>query len=139
MVFLDQFMEKWNAFIQRVRPFFQKTTRVFKRIGSVMHIIWDQLVKFRKIFMAAPVAWAAFSLGAYNMQNLPDTVGLNLQENGAFGLQLAKELAVLGPIALTAFCLLLMFCSRRTLTPWMVSIISLAIPVIILLTNVFPS
>ena len=46
---------------------------------------------------------------------------------------------VLIPLVITAVCLLLMFVSRRILTPWLVSMFSLALPVIILLLNIFPA
>jgi len=40
-------------------------------------------------------------------------------------------------LSITAICLLLMFISKRTLTPWMVSLLSLALPLTILITNTF--
>ena len=77
-------------------------------------------------------------LAFYNLEKLPKVVGLDLQISGDFDIQVVRELAVLGPVALTALCLLLMFISRRTLTPWLVSIFTLALPLLILLSNVFP-
>ena len=44
----------------------------------------------------------------------------------------------MGPVAITALCLLLMFCSKRILTPWVVSAVSLLLPVFIWVINVFP-
>ena len=38
-----------------------------------------------------------------------------------------------------AACLLLMFLSRRVVYPWLVSIFSLALPLLIYITNVFPA
>ena len=73
------------------------------------------------------------------MQHLPAVVGLDLQVGGDFSIQVVRELAVLGPVAVTAVCLLLMFISRRTLTPWIVSLVSLALPLVILVTNIFPA
>ena len=75
----------------------------------------------------------------YNMEKLPETVGLNLQLDGAFNVMITRELAVLGPVAITALCLLLMFCSKRILTPWFVSIFSLVLPVFVLVLNIFPA
>ena len=89
--------------------------------------------------MAIPVGIGAVWLAMKNLVELPDTVGLNLQSDGTFSVLIAREIAVLGPIAITALCLLLMFCSKRTLTPWLVSVFSLAIPLLILVTNVFPA
>ena len=50
-----------------------------------------------------------------------------------------KGIAVMGPLAVTAACLLLMFLSRRVVYPWLVSIFSLALPLLIYITNVFPA
>jgi hypothetical protein len=72
------------------------------------------------------------------MTHLPQVVGLRLQTNGAFAIQITRGLAVISPLAVTLVCLLLMFCSRRTLTPWFVSLCSLLIPIVLLITNTFP-
>ena len=40
------------------------------------------------------------------MQHLPAVVGLDLQVGGDFSIQVVRELAVLGPVAVTAVCLL---------------------------------
>lgn len=135
MQIFETLLEKWKAFCANARP-------VIDRIMGVLHLIGDKLIvivkyisKMRKVFMAVPVGAAAVWLALYNESHLPAIVGLDLQENGEFSIEVLRELAVLGPVAVTAFCLLLMFCSRRTLTPWFVSIVSLAVPVVILITN----
>ena len=48
-------------------------------------------------------------------------------------------LAVMGPLGLTAACLLLMFCSRKAMYPWAISIFTLALPVLLLVSNVYPN
>ena len=45
----------------------------------------------------------------------------------------------MGPLGLTAACLLLMFCSRKAMYPWAISIFTLALPVLLLVSNVYPS
>jgi len=47
--------------------------------------------------------------------------------------------AVMGPLALTALCLVMVFCSKRVVYPWLISIFSLVIPIVIWITNVFPA
>ena len=42
-------------------------------------------------------------------------------------------------LGLTAACLLLMFCSRKAMYPWAISIFTLALPVLLLVSNVYPS
>ena len=96
-------------------------------------------MKLRKIILAVPVAWAAIALALRNLAKLPALVGLDLQADGTFGIQMGKLPAVLAPLLVTAVCLLLLFCSKRTLTPWLVSVFSLTLPVIILIINTFPA
>jgi hypothetical protein len=59
--------------------------------------------------------------------------------NGQFARLVEKEVAVYGPMGVTAVCLLLMVCSRRALYPWLISVFTLVLPVLILITNIFPS
>ena len=82
---------------------------------------------------------AAVILAMNNLRLLPQVVGINLMSDGNFSMVLGRLPAVLAPLVVTAVCLLLMFCSKRTLTPWLVSVFSLALPLIILVINVFPA
>lgn len=94
---------------------------------------------FKKIWLALPVAIAAVWLAFYTGGKLPDYVGINLLETGEYAFVVSREIAVMGPLAVTAACLLLMFCSRRTLYPWLVSVFSLVLPLLILMINIFPA
>lgn len=89
--------------------------------------------------MAAPVVYAAIRLASYNGQHLPEQVGLDLQSTGEFAMTVSRQLAVMGPLGLTAACLLLMFCSRKAMYPWAISIFTLALPALLLVSNVYPS
>lgn len=137
MNFIDRFMEKWTRMRDKIGP-------VMKRVGHWITLVYTKLeaafyyvLKFRKVFLAIPVGVAAVFLALKNMISLPVLVGFDLQSTGEFSIQLVREVAVLGPMAITAICLLLMFCSKRTLTPWLVSVFSLALPLLILFTNTF--
>ena len=138
MSFIDKFMNYWQAFSKTAAPVMQKVGAFMKELGAAFRVVGKLLYRLRKVFLAIPVGWAAVYLAFYNLENLPKVVGLDLQITGDFDLQVVRELAVLGPVALTALCLLLMFVSRRTLTPWLVSIFTLALPVLIWFTNIFP-
>ena len=138
MNFMDSIAEKWNAFRIKTEPFRVKAGKFCGSVGNGMSMIWSYVVRLRKIFAAVPVAWAAVMLAIRNMVELPATVGIGLQLDGSFTFEMSRELAVLGPVALTALCLLLMFCSKRILTPWVVSAVSLIFPVFIWVINVFP-
>lgn len=124
------FIEKWNA----VRA---KTDPVFQKIGSVVRLICTWAYRLRKVVMAIPVVYFAVKLAMQNMDRLPDMVGLNLQATGEFALLVTKEYAVFGPLGVTVFCLLLMFCSRKALFPWIISIFSLVLPYLVYLTNIY--
>lgn len=138
MRFYEEFLALWYKALDALKPVLKKIVPFLKELGAACKVAVKLLYRLRKVFLAIPVAWAAVSLAFYNLEKLPKVVGLDLQITGDFDFQVVRELAVLGPVALTALCLLLMFISRRTLTPWLVSIFSLALPVLILLTNVFP-
>lgn len=139
MHFFSKLMNMWSEFCVKAQPVIDKLGHIFSEVSKALSVVWKYIVKWRKVLLSVPVGWAAIVLALQNMQKLPDRVGLVLQANGTFDFEIVRELAVLGPIAVTAVCLLLMFCSRRTLTPWFVSIVSLALPVIILLINTFPA
>lgn len=96
------------------------------------------LYKLRCIFLAIPVAVAAVILAIRNLALLPAQVGIDLQPNGEFLYLLDKSVAVFIPLAVTAVCLLLTFFTKRVLYPWLVSVFSLLLPVVLLLINTFP-
>ena len=108
--------------------------------------IWDMLVviaplfyQLRKVLLAAPVVVGAIYLARVNWNTLPEEVGFSLMANGQYAQMVSREMAVYGPMSLTALCLILMLCSRRALYPWRISLFTLALPVLILVTNIFPS
>lgn len=98
----------------------------------------DTVYKLRSIFLAFPVAVGAVAIAVNNFIKLPDSVGLTLAVSGEYAQVVSKAVAVFGPLAVTALCLLMMFISRKVLYPWLISLFSLVLPLIILLTNVFP-
>lgn len=112
---------------------------VMAKINSVINIIGVVLFRLRKLVLAAPVVYYALKLAAQNMEKLPQTVGLNLQSTGEYAATISRELAVMGPLGLTAGCLLMMFCSRKALYPWAISVFTLVLPLLLLLSNVYPS
>ena len=93
---------------------------------------------FRKVILAVPVALAALRLAAYNTQHLPEQVGIDLQASGEFAKMISRSTAVTWPLTLTAICIGLMFLSRKTVYPWLISIFSLVLPLLLLLTNLYP-
>ena len=118
--------------------FFEKTKSVCDKFGSVIGSICSWIYKLRKLIMAAPVVYLAIRIAIANSNRLPEAVGMNLQSSGEFAMMVTRNYAVFGPLLVTGFCLLLMFCSRKTLFPWIISIFSLVLPYLIYLTNLYP-
>lgn len=117
--------------------FIEKTKSVCGKIGSVIGSICSWIYKLRKLIMAAPVVYLAIRIAVANNSRLPEAVGMNLQSNGEFAMMVTREYAIYGPLLVTGFCLLLMFCSRKTLFPWIISIFSLVLPYLVYLTNIY--
>ena len=117
----------------------EKTLNVLKKIGSVLKSIAKWIYRPRGFFMAIPVVLAALYLATKNMARLPEEVGINLLANGQYEYLISRGLAVMGPLVVTGVCLVMMFLSRRTVFPWLISIFSLVLPLLIYITNVFPA
>lgn len=112
---------------------------VMQKIGHVLKVIGKVLYHLRKFFFAIPVVYAALKLAAYNSEHLPEMVGIDLQATGEYAMMIQRSVAIQVPLAVTAACLVLMFCSRRTFYPWVISVFSLVLPVLVLVTNLFPA
>ena len=131
--------EKWQEFLQKTEPFRTTTGKIFRGIGHVMSMVFLWLYRLRGILLAIPVAAVAIKFALENKERLPETVGINLLASGEYAMYVTRNVAVMGPLAVTAVCLLLMFCSRRVLYPWLIAIFSLVLPWLIYLTNIFPA
>lgn len=110
-----------------------------KETKEKMRSAWKWAYRLRSVILAVPVAAGAVILAIHNQAKLPAQVGLNIQATGEYAEMVSKSIAVLGPLALTAVCLLMVFCSRKVLYPWLISLFSLVLPILIYITNVFPS
>ena len=126
-----------STFVEKSKAVFGKINLVFKKIEEIITVICGCIFRLRKIFMAIPVVYLALRIANENMQRLPEAVGLNLQSSGEFAVMVTREYAVNGPLALTGFCLLLMFFSRKTLFPWVISIFTLVLPYLLYITNLY--
>jgi len=123
----------------------KKETPVVKKKNTAADNVW-QVVKMtakwayqlRSVLLAIPVAVAAVAMALRNMAVLPEEVGINLLASGEYQFMVGRGIAVMAPLAVTAVCLLLMFCSRKVLFPWLISLFSLILPLTIFLTNTFP-
>ena len=132
-------MENSGTPVKRQDTGLGKARALAAKTNSIINIIGIWLFRLRKFVMAAPVVYYAFLLANYNRSHLPEQVGINLQSTGEFARMISRDMAVNGPLALTLACLVLMFCSRKAMYSWAISIFTLALPLLILLTNVYPA
>ena len=109
----------------------QKKNEALKSILSLIY-------RLRSVILAIPVAVGAVVLAIYNNARLPEEVGINIQASGEYAEVISRNVAVLGPLAVTAVCLLMVFLSRKVLYPWLISLFSLILPILIYITNIFP-
>ncbi len=138
MKFFTVIEDKWNLICNKTEPFRKNTAKVFRKIGRFFRIAWSYLYRLRTVFMAVPVGVAAILLALQNLGRLPDSVGIWLLTNGEFYMLVPKELAVVAPVAVTALCILLVLCSKKALYPWLISIFTLVLPLLIYYTNAYP-
>lgn len=108
---------------------------VTQAIGAVIMFFYHA----RKIIMALPVAYYALRLAFYNSVHLPSEVGIFLQNNGNFLRMIDRGTAVVVPLAVNFGCLALMMCSRKAMYAWAISIFSLALPLLVLISNIYPA
>ena len=128
-----------GAEAENIQPEAKNFKTTLANINSLINFIGMMLFRLRKLVLAVPVGYTAVKLALYNRANLPEQVGINLQSSGAFEQMITRDIAVMGPLGLTAACLLLMFCSRKAMYPWAISVFTLAVPILILFTNLYPA
>ncbi len=108
-------------------------------VWEVIRILGLAVYRLRALFMAIPVIYLALRMAAYNSEHLPLLVGLDLQSTGEFARTISRQTAVTMPLFLTGGCLVLMCFSRKTFYPWLISLFTLLIPVLLLVTNLYPA
>jgi Na+-driven multidrug efflux pump len=72
---------------------------------------------------------------ASSLYNIVDSIFIG---HGVDALALSG-LAVTFPLMITGACLVLTFLSRKSIYPWLISVFSLVIPVLLLVTNIYPA
>ena len=142
-------LKKWNPRMKNEKPEAEASSgnsvpegeqnTAVRKAADVIKILCLAFWRLRGIFMAVPVVFAALRLAAYNSEHLPLLVGINLRSTGEFAYTISRQSAVTWPLFITAGCLAMMLLSRKNLYPWLISIFSLAIPVLLLITNMYPA
>lgn len=134
----DSFTEKWSGFKESLRSAANTTGSVYVKVKSVIGVLIMCCYRLRKVVLTVPVVYYALKIAGYNGQHLPEQVGIGLLANGEFAITVSRYLAVVGPLVLTAGCLVMMFCSRKALYPWAISIFTLLLPLLLLISNLYP-
>lgn len=150
MQWINTFMDKVYVFWGKVAPVLSAIKRFFCSLGEIFFKIGLYMYRLRSLLLAAPVAAVAVILAMDNQERLAETVEItkitfNPQAADAlFGLfelgtaTITRDVAVYGPAMITAACLLMMMCSKRTLYPFLISIFSLCLPLVIWFFSVYP-
>lgn len=141
MQFIDKVKNGWQSFCNR----FRQTPRP-ENDGSEsrLRIVFAWVYKLRSVILAIPVVVGTIILAVQNASRLPEYLTLQLPKLTQSGklileaAQISRTLAVWGPIGITAACLVMMFCSRRVVYPWLVSLFSLVLPLFLYVTTIFP-
>ncbi len=111
--------------------------QVWKNIWSVLKLTSKWAYQLRSLLLSIPVFVCAVCLAIRNAAMLPSTVGINILASGEYQWVVDRLVAVLAPLAITVICLLLMACSKKILFPWLISVMSLALPVLLWIINLF--
>lgn len=136
---LEQVTAGWKKVQQDVKDSLNSTGSVYAKIKRIVGIFVMVIYRLRGVILGIPVIWHALKLAAYNREHLPEMVGIDLMSNGAFAMTISRELAVTSPLVVTIACLVLMLTSRKVLYPWAVSVFTLILPVVLLVSNIYPA
>ena len=128
-----------SSAMSRIQEGFRNFKKAMAKCDSVIDKIEMIFFHLRKLVMAAPVVYYALKLYAYNKKHLPEQVGINLQATGEFTKFIGRNMALLGPLVLTFGCLFCMICSRKATYAWAISILTLILPILLLVSNLYPA
>ncbi len=139
MAFFAEMREKWNTFWDGVRTTMAPVDNVLGKIGSVIGFVCRWIYNLRGLLISIPVAVAAWRLAEYNKANLPGEVGINMLSTGEFGTMVSLQDAVMVPLMVTGVTLLTVLLTRKPLIPWVISIFTLSVPLLLLMNNNLPA
>ena len=132
-------MSEKRSFGQTIVYGLEKFGEGICNLGVFFKKNWRLSFELRKVTLAAPVVMLMLWLENECARRLPDMVGINLMANGDFQQLIARDTAIGYTSAITVLCLVFMFLSRKTIYPWLISLFSLVLPVLLILTNTFPA
>ena len=118
----------------KIRGAWNNSASARGKIASFCSATGKWTYKLRAFVLAIPIVAIAVILAVSNMATLPAAVAIGPPNivNGILVFQevlVSKILAVFIPLLVTAFCLLMMFLSKRISFPFLVSLFSLILPI----------
>ena len=116
----------------------EEVLETLTKIWGVTKVACQWIYKLRSVVLSVPVVITAIVLAIQNASRLPVFVGINLQANGEYAMMIERNVAIFVPLLVTICSLLMMFLSRKVLYPWLISVFSLVIPILLWITNIFP-
>lgn len=116
-----------------------RTEKSGKSGGSVLKKIWHYVWMCRGVIISLPVLAVAIWQAFLNASRLPETVGLNIQATGEYAMTVSRPTAVVVPLLITMACILMTCLTKRNLFPWLISVFSLVLPVLIWVINIYPA
>lgn len=119
------------------KPWEQKLLYIMQQIGFVLKLTAKWAYQLRSFVLSIPVVICAGALAIRNAQLLPENVGINMMANGSYRWVVSRGVAVTAPLGITLLCVILMLCSKKMTYPWLISVFSLLLPVVIWFTNMF--
>lgn len=136
---LEQIKQKLLALWEKMKPYVDKADKGYRKAKSLWKKAWPWIWQSRKLLLAIPVVYLMLYFARLNWNVLPDPVGIHLLNNGDYAMYISKRLAVYVPMGVTGGCMTMMVLSRKTLYPWVICLFSMLLPLLILITNIFPS
>lgn len=98
---------------------------------------FKMLYKLRGVFLSLPIAVVAVFMALNSLRILPEQVGFFVQADGQFQYFVSRDLAILVPAAVTLICIVITSLSKKVIYPWLISLFSLVLPLILWFTNAF--
>ena len=130
--------EKWLLLCEKTAPARSFIKKFLRELKHVLHVTWMFVYRLRSVFLAIILALAAIWVMLWCSPRLPASVGIYLLSNGQYLLLVPKQIALLGSLAVTASCVLLMLCTKKPLYPWLIGAFTLVLPFFFLFTNMYP-
>lgn len=112
------------------------------QFAQKLRSVFQWAYRLRSLVMTIPVAIAAVVLAIRNSQLLPAVVRFDIAAVKEAKLvfqtvSVGRGTAVVVPLLITFACIAMVFCSKKQTYPWIVSLFSLLLPLVLVLVNMF--